>query len=181
MEHLELIRKAKTGDPESFEKLLSLYGDRLYRTAFLYAGNREDALDIIQETVCKAFLAIGNLKEEKYFSTWLTRILLNAAYEFLRKRKRDIPFASVEKFSDGTESIRMESLDLVRAIQRLRKSYRDAIILFYYQDLPIKEVAKIMQVPEGTVKTYLRRGKEELKSILEGWEFDERRMAPGKI
>lgn len=181
MKHLKLIKKAKSGNPEAFEELLMLYSNQLYRTAFLYVGNREDALDIVQETTYKAYMAIKNLKEDKYFSTWLTRILINTAYEVLKNRKKDIAFEAVSEFLSEKEEFNIEQIDLIRAINELRDNYRDAIILFYYHDLPIKEIAKIMDIPESSVKTFLRRGKEQLKTILKGVEYHERKITSGKI
>lgn len=181
MKHLKLIRKAKSGNPEAFEELLLFYSNQLYRTAFLYVGNREDALDIVQETTYKAYVAIKNLKEDKYFSSWLTRILINTAYEILKKRKKDVPFESVSEILYAKEEFNIEQVDLNRAINELRDSYRDAIILFYYHDLSIKEIAKIMDIPEGTAKTFLHRGKEQLKTILKGVEYYEGKIISGKI
>lgn len=181
MDHLRLIKKAKGGNKKAFERLLSLHSEQLYRTAFLYAGNREDALDIVQETSFKAFLAIGKLKDDKYFSTWLTRILINSAYELKKKRKMDLPFESVGELHFKKEEINIEHIDLVSAINDLREIYRDAIILFYYHDLPIREVATIMNIPENTVKTYLLRGKKRLKTILEGVNYVEEKVISRKI
>lgn len=181
VKHLKLIKEAKSGNPEAFEELLLLYSNQLYRTAFLYVGNREDALDIVQETTYKAYVAIKNLRDDKYFSTWLTRILINTAYEISKKRKRDVPFEYVSEVLSTKEEFNIEQIDLVRAINELRESYRDAIILFYYHDLPITGVAKIMDIPEGSVKTFLRRGKEQLKTILKGVEYYEGKIISGKI
>ncbi|UOR13717.1 sigma-70 family RNA polymerase sigma factor [Halobacillus amylolyticus] len=181
MRHLKLIKKAKAGNKEAFEKLLSLYSDRLYRTAYLYAGNREDALDIVQETSYKAFLAIGKLKENTYFLTWLTRILINSAYDLKKKQKKDIPLEYVSDLPSNKNQSTVEHIDLVRAVNGLRDTYRDAIILFYYHDLPIKEISKIMDIPENTVKTYLQRGKKQLKTILEGVGCNEGKAISRKI
>lgn len=179
MNPIKLIKKAKSGDVEAFEELLMRNIDQLYRTAYLYAGNREDALDIVQETSYKAFVAIKTLKTNKYFSTWLTRILINTSYELLKKKKRDIPIENLEKFMPQQDEFDIEQIDLYRAINNLRGMYRDAIILFYYQDLPIKEVAEIMNISQNTVKTYLRRGKEQLKLNLKGGSYDERKTISG--
>ncbi|WP_181351317.1 sigma-70 family RNA polymerase sigma factor [Thalassobacillus sp. CUG 92003] len=173
MRDIKLIKKAKTGDKEAFEKLLAQNSDRLYRTAYLYAGNRDDALDIVQETSCKAFLAIQNLKESKYFLTWLTRILINSAYDLKRKKSTDIPLESIGEIPSTKRDRTVEHIDLVRALNELEEKHRDVIIIFYYHDLPIKEVAKIMNIPENTVKTYLQRGKKQLKMILKGVGYDE--------
>ncbi|MFC2949990.1 sigma-70 family RNA polymerase sigma factor [Virgibacillus sediminis] len=173
MGQLKLIKKAKAGDKKAFEKLLSLYSDRLYRTAFLYTGNREDALDIVQETAYKAFLAIKQLKENKYFLTWLTRILIYTAYDLKKKQKKDIPYEYISDLPSNKNERTDEHIDLVRAINELQDNQRDAIILFYYHDLPIKEVAKIMGIPKNTVKTYLQRGKKQLKNTLKGVGYSE--------
>lgn len=176
MEQRKLIKKAKSGDTEAFEALLMLHSEQLYRTAFMYAGNREDALDILQETSFKAYVAIKSLKKNKYFSTWLTRILINCAYEFLRKKKKYIALENDEHIAAQQEVLPIEQIDLLRAMGNLKKGHRDAIILFYYQDLSIKEIAKVMDSPENTVKTYLRRGKEQLKNQLKGAGYDERQI-----
>ncbi len=181
MNHIKLIEKAKSGDVEAFEDLLKLFSYQLYRTAFLYTGNREDALDIVQETSYKAFVAIKTLKKNKYFSTWLTRILINSANEFLKKKKRDIPLANVEQFITHQEGINIEQIDLVKGINNLKKAYREVIILFYFHDLPIKEISNVMDIPENTVKTYLHRGKEQLKINLKGAGYVEGKILSGNI
>ncbi|WJE15145.1 sigma-70 family RNA polymerase sigma factor [Halobacillus sp. ACCC02827] len=173
MKNHRLIKKAKKGDSEAFEKLLIQYSDRLYRTAYLYAGNRDDALDIVQETAYKAFLAIKNLRESKYFLTWITRILINSSYEWKRKKEKELPLEQISQVSTGKDDCIVEHLDLVWALDRLPEKYRDAVVIFYYQDLPIKEVAEIMDVPVNTVKTYLLRGKKQLKVILKGEGYHE--------
>jgi RNA polymerase sigma-70 factor (ECF subfamily) len=173
MDQSILIRKAKRGDKQAFEELLMLHSDQLYRTAFLYTGNREDALDIVQETSYKAYQAIGTLKNEQYFLTWLTRILINSAYEMKRKSKKELPIELAGEFPAKGDDGNVDQLDLINAINKLRGTYRDAIVLFYYHDLPIKEVAKVMNIPENTVKTYLLRGKNHLKRILEGTGYHE--------
>lgn len=166
MNDIELVKMAMSGNKGAFERLLILHSDRLYRTAYLYVGNREDALDIVQETACKAMMAIGQLRNEAYFLTWLTRILINASYEVLKKKKREQVVDMDEKLL--CEQVNHEErIDLVMALGLLKEKHRTAIILFYYHDLPINEVASVMNIPENTVKTYLRRGKKRLKDILE--------------
>jgi RNA polymerase sigma-70 factor (ECF subfamily) len=173
MNEEKLIKRAVKGNKVAFEKLLVIHSDRLYRTAYLYVGNREDALDVVQETAYKAFLAVGQLNDEKYFLTWLTKILVRSAYDILKKRKRELPFEEVVEITPGNREKSDERMDLVNALSALKEDYRNAIILFYYQDLPIKEVATIMEVPENTVKTYLKRGKKQLKTKLGGTRYYE--------
>lgn len=168
MKEAKLVKKAIKGNATAFEELLVLHSERLYRTAYLYAGNRDDALDIVQETSCKAFLAIGQLKNEQYFLTWLTRILIHCAYDVLKKKKKEMPVEKLVDLPSNSDDKVAENLDLMEAISLLKAQHRMAIILFYYHDLAISEVARMMDIPENTVKTYLQRGRKELKTRLGG-------------
>ena len=168
MNEVKLVKKAKKGDKEAFEKLLVLHKNQLYRTAFLYVRNREDALDVVQETAFKSYLAISTLKEEKFFLTWLTKILIRCAYDLLKKRKGEVSIDKVTPILSIREKSSVEVMDLANAINNLKQHYRDVIVLFHYHDLTIKEVANILELPENTVKTYLLRGRKQLKTILEG-------------
>ena len=168
MNELKLIKKAMKGNKECLEELLVLHGDQLYRTAYIYVRNREDALDVVQETSYKAFLSIGQLKNEKFFLTWLTKILINCSYDVLKKRKEELPLNNMDEVTEDKREKRVEYLDLLEAVSRLNEKHKNAIILFYFHDLPISEVAKVMNIPENTVKTYLSRGKERLKKLLGG-------------
>ena len=172
MNELKLIKKAIKGNAECLEELLVLHGDQLYRTAYLYVRNREDALDVVQEASCKAFLSIGQLKNEKFFLTWLTKILINCSYDVLKKSKKELPLSNMIELTTDEREEREENLDLLEAINRLDEKHKNAIILFYFQDLPISEVAKVMKIPENTVKTFLSRGKDRLKKLLGGMNYD---------
>lgn len=167
MKERSLIRQSKAGKPEAFEELLQLYSEQMYKMAFRYVSNREDALDIVQETAYKAYLAIPNLKKDHYFSTWLMRILIHTAFECLRKKRPQVDIDSINERVFVEEIDRIEHLQLMEALQELRSDYRDVLVLFYLHDLPVKQVAKVMRLPVGTVKTHLRRGKEELKKNFE--------------
>ncbi|WP_066070231.1 sigma-70 family RNA polymerase sigma factor [Neobacillus soli] len=168
MDEPRLIKKAIKGNKRAFEQLLILHSDQLYRTAYLYVGNREDALDVIQETAYKALLGVVQLREERYFLTWLTRILIFCAYDVLKRKKKEMPIEKIKDVLPAKAEKRDECIDLIDAIHQLKDHYRNAVILFYYRDLPISEVAKVMEVPENTVKTYLFRGKNQLKKLLGG-------------
>ncbi len=172
MNELKLIKKAIKGNKECLEELLILHGDQLYRTAYLYVRNHEDALDAVQETSYKAFLSIGQLKNEKFFLTWLTKILINCAYDVLKKSKKELPLNNFVELTTDKREKSEENLDLLEAVNKLNEKHKNAIILFYFQDLPISEIAKVMNIPENTVKTYLSRGKERLKKLLGGMNYN---------
>ncbi|WP_257819902.1 sigma factor [Salipaludibacillus agaradhaerens] len=86
-EAIEFVSKAKRGDIKAFEYLINLEKDKLYRLAFTYVKNEEDALEIFQETVTKALEKISGLKNEQYFSTWITKILINTSMDHLNVKK----------------------------------------------------------------------------------------------
>ncbi|WP_020062868.1 sigma-70 family RNA polymerase sigma factor [Bacillus sp. 123MFChir2] len=170
MDEIKLVKKAKKGDDEAFEQLISLHQDQLYRTAYMYVQNKEDALDVVQETVYKAYISLEQLQKPNFFLTWLTRILIHNAYQLLNEKKK------VQQLEDSREcrdlrnvANRIEqNIDLQVAIGKLDENYQTVIILHYYYDLPINQIAWHMNVPEGTVKTYLHRARKSLKKLLGG-------------
>ncbi len=181
MNELNLIKKAIKGNKKCLQELLVLHSDQLYRTAFLYVRNREDALDVVQEASYKAFKSISQLKTENFFLTWLTRILIHCSYDVLKRKKKEIPKDIMSEREVDRREQDVESLDLLVAINQLNEKYKDAIILFYFQDLPISEVAKVMNIPENTVKTHLSRGKERLKKLLGGMNHNGKKLISKSI
>jgi len=159
------IKKAKKGNKKAFQDLIEGEKNKLYRMAYIYVKNEHDALDIVQETIVKAFASIKNLKEDSYFSTWITRILINTALDFIQKNKKVIHLNECN--SSQLEQINVdEYMDLVQAIQKLGEPYQTVIILRYYKDFTIKQIAETLNCPEGTVKTHLHRAIKLLKKDL---------------
>ena len=170
MKHdIHTVKRAINGDVKAFEELLFQEEKMLYYKALSYVGKKEDALDAIQETSCKAFLSIGQLRNPEYFSTWLFRILIRECYRLLKEREQIIPYEENELLErlDRKQNKEIESFHLSEALSKLNSSYQTSIILFYYHDLSIQDISEIMEKPVGTVKTYLRRAKKKLKSELE--------------
>ncbi|MDE5414364.1 sigma-70 family RNA polymerase sigma factor [Alkalihalobacterium chitinilyticum] len=170
MKHdLYTVKRAINGDADAFEELLIKEEKMLYYKALSYVGKKEDALDAIQETACKAFLAIGQLRSPEYFSTWLFRILIRECYSLLRERDQMIVYEESEllKKIDRKQDEEIDSFHLSEALSRLNSSYQTTIILFYYHDLSIKDIAEVMEKPVATVITNLRRARKKLKSELE--------------
>lgn len=160
-----VLKKAKKGDEKAFCKLIEQEKMKLYKMAFLYMKNEEDALDVVQETIMKAFIHIHSLKEEKYFSTWITRILINTALETIRKNQQIVPMNNLMLETEVTNQ-HEERMDLVGAISQLDDKYKTVIILKYYQDLTVPDIAEMLECPQGTVKSNLHRGMIELKKLL---------------
>lgn len=160
-----LLKKAKKGDDKAFSKLIEQEKIKLFKMALLYMKNEDDALDVVQETVMKAFIHINTSKEEKYFSTWVTRILINTALETIRKKQNIVPINNQIIETEITNQ-HEERIDLAGAIRQLDEKYKTVILLRYYKDLTVPEIAELLECPQGTVKSNLHRGMIELKKLL---------------
>ncbi|RLQ97430.1 sigma-70 family RNA polymerase sigma factor [Falsibacillus albus] len=169
-----LVKKAIKGNNKAFEVLIKHHYQQIYRTAFIYTRNEGDALDVVQEATCQALIQIKSLRTPEFFMTWFTRIIIRCAAKLIDKRKDIVPICEemIESYHNVSQQAgKEESMVLLEAISTLKDSYKTAIILFYYHDYSIKTISKMMDIPEGTVKTHLSRGKSELKKILSREEF----------
>lgn len=163
-----IVKRAIKGDENAFEQLMNNCKEKLYRTAFAYVKNEEQALDIVQETVYKAYVSIGKLREPKYFNTWMTRILINNALTYIKKNNNIVYLEQKELINVvGTEEYdQNEKMYIWQAIDSLEAKHRDVIILKYFDDLTITEIAKTLDYPVGTVKTYLNKGLVKLRNFM---------------
>lgn len=175
MKEKRLIKKAIKGDSLSFEKLLIMYENQLYRTAFLYVKNHEDALDITQETAFKAFTSIHQLKNEDHFLTWITKILIRCSYKLLANKK-DVSELEMD-IPDPRKVLTIERIDIIEALNTLPLHYQSIIIQFYFHDFSLHTISEVTGFPENTVKTYLSRAKAELRKHLGGDYFDKQRIS----
>lgn len=163
-----LIIKSQHGDDFAFEKLIDSYEEYLYKMAFLYVKNDQDALDIYQETVLKAYLNISKLKNTSSFKSWITKILINNIYS-IYKDFNIVAYDFNENIIGECSYIDIEErLDLYDAIDILEEKYRTSIILQYFYDLTIKQISEITSTNESTIKTNIRRGKIKMYDILRG-------------
>lgn len=167
LNEIRLIKESMKGNKESFGILIKNNKEYLYKMAFLYVKDEQDALEVIHETVYRAFLNIEKLKKAKFFNTWITRILINVSIDFLKKKeKNEILDESTPIKKERCEISTEEKLDLYNAIDLLNDNYKTVIIMMYFNDMKIKDISKVMETPENTVKTYLRRAKQALGEIL---------------
>ncbi len=164
MKASELVHSAQRGDAEAFGELMKACQEKCYRIAYSYVKNREDALDVVGESVCKAYVNLRTLKNPEYFNTWLIRIVINEAVNHVNKSRRVARTASVNRApvqQDVTQAI--EAIDLHEAMHCLNQNQKTVIILKYFEDLPLTQIADIMQRPVGTVKTYLHGALQALR------------------
>lgn len=164
MEDLDL---AKNGDSQAFSRMISSVKIKLYKTGMSILKNDDDACDAIQETLISAYKNLAALNNPEYFNTWIIRILINKCYDIIRKNKK-INFLNEKlEVNDSTyyEMYCNESR-LEKVLNQIDSDLRTVIVLFYYDDLPIKDIAEILNIPEGTVKSRLSRARDKIFEIL---------------
>ena len=127
--------------------------EKLYRIAFSYSKNEEAALDIVQEAITKALKNINKLSEESYIKTWFYRILINESLQYIRKNKRILTYEleAIENKVDCNVDF-AEGLDVYKYVQDLNEKLKTVIILRFFEDMKISEIAKITKTNESTVK-----------------------------
>jgi len=171
MDTRELVHKAQKGDASAFEELMKACQEKLYRIAYSYLKNRDDALDIVSESVYRAYVNLRTLKNPEYFNTWIIRIVINQAINLKNKNQKVILTEDMHFITGKVDRLTTdEIMDLHAAMDMLDDNQKAVIILKYFEDLTITQVAEIMNRPVGTVKTYLHGALKnlrlELKEVL---------------
>lgn len=168
---IELVNRARKGDEEAYLTLFRQYEEDLYRVAYAILGHSEDALDVVQETAYRSFKAIKGLKEPRYFKTWLTKIAIGCSTDVFRKRTRTLQWRpeyeaaiAAGASDDGDPAL---SLTLGEMVASLDLAEKQVVMLRYYYDFTIREVAEAMNVPLGTAKTTLYRALQKLRKRAE--------------
>lgn len=157
-----LIRKARKRDKEAFCQLMELQGQSLYKIAKAILRNDEDAADAMQETVLVCWEKIDTLKKDKYFQTWLTRILINNCNAICRQRARSAPEENVPEAwtqEDGYANAEWEEF-----LNCLDEKFRTVVMLYYVQGFKTKEIAEILQINENTVRGRLASARKKLET-----------------
>lgn len=153
------------------ENYIIEYKDSIYRLAYSYVKNNEDSLDIVQESIYKAFESIDTLREPKFIKTWFYRIVVNTSIDFIRKRKKEILVDEEFMLNNDIGHIdTYRDIDLKRALDDLPEDYRIIIILRYFEDLKIKEISEVLGENINTVKTKLYKGLDKLKININSQE-----------
>ena len=157
--NLKLIQKAKERDPEAFTELINLYMKDMYRTAIAILMNDADAADAIQETILTCWERLSTLRENKFFKTWMTRILINKCHDIRNQRIEAVDISEHEELAFHEDESNLEIKD---AIAQLDQKYRVPIMMFYGDGYSAKEIAAILHVPVSTIQTRLSRGRAQL-------------------
>ncbi len=176
MDDEHLIQKAIDGDVEAFERLVYKHQDKIYSFSAVLCKNREEAKDVAQTALLKAFLSIRSFKGKSSFTTWLYRILCNVCKDELKKRHRlhEVNFSGNELLLKNASLEREEKvfkeketrLLVARCLRRMPKEFSFVVLLRDLQGFDYQEIAEILNVPLGTVKSRLARAREEMRAAL---------------
>ena len=170
-----LVRRVAQGDQTAFTELVRRHERRVYAVAMRMLGREEDALDATQDALLTVYRKIGQFRGESAFSTWLHRITINACYDILRKRARQPmlhvageddrehePGPPVEDHAGAVSG----DIDAARALQEVPEDFRAVLILADVHDLGYNEIAEILEIPIGTVKSRVYRGRVSLARAM---------------
>ena len=183
-----LVRRCIAGDAGAWEEIVQRYHRRIYNTCYRFAGSADDAQDLTQEVFIKMYRTLNSYNVERgAFMTWVTTITRNLLVDHFRKSKQD----RVTDSLDGAPSQHEDAMPLSdripdktlppdarvqsretgetvhRALQKLSPELREAVILRDLQDMDYREIAAVLKVPEGTVKSRINRGRAELARLLQ--------------
>jgi RNA polymerase sigma-70 factor (ECF subfamily) len=174
-EEAVLIEAAKAGDQEAFRHIVERYQGAVYNLAYRMLGDPEEAEDAAQEIFVRLYRQLGRYDPERKFSTWTLAIATNYCIDQLRRRRMQlvpleniIPWARARDAGPEGEALSRESRDEVqRLLKQLPEKYRAPLVLRYWEDLSCAEIAEILGVPEGTIKTQIHRARKQLGKMLE--------------
>lgn len=156
----------KSRNDQLFADLMMSYHNELYRTAWRYLKNEHDALDALQEVGYRAFRNFHKVKNPQYVKTWMIRIMINYCLDEMKRRKRVVPVGSLSEETDQNCDCAV-SLDIERYVQSLDEKYQLIIVLKYYHQYTLSEIAENLEIPLGTVKTRLNHSLELLRNQMQ--------------
>ncbi len=166
----ELIERAKNKDKEAFTELVLSIQKDLYCMAKVKLQNEEDIYDVIQETMMVAFKDIGKLKENRFFKTWIIKILINKCNRVYRLKKF-VSFEEYDAYNYVAQEDKNEKMNFDILISCLDNKEKMIMTLYYYLEYTTKEISKILNIREGTIRSKISRAKSKIKNYYKG-EFE---------
>jgi RNA polymerase sigma-70 factor (ECF subfamily) len=155
---------------QAIERMMDAYGSGILRLCCLYLKDYALAEDAAQEAFIRAYRGLNSFRGQSSEKTWLTRIAINVCKNMLRspwRRLRD--WTATQRLPEPACSPEARDGDVLRAVTGLPVKYREVVLLYYYQEMTVREIAFLLDVPQATVSTRLSRGRARLKDALEGW------------
>lgn len=173
-----IVKRAQQGDSRALEELILAYEKRVYNIAYRFMGNEADAYDMAQEALIKLYRSIVSFKHKSSFSSWVYRLTVNTCMDGLRKRKHapvsleysiEIGATSEDTGTDSPEEKILsieKSEDIQKAINGLNDSYKSVVIMRDIDGFSYEEIAELLEISIGTVKSRINRGRQQLKELL---------------
>jgi RNA polymerase sigma-70 factor (ECF subfamily) len=160
----KLVKKATKGNKDAFVELMKIYERDMYNLTRYMLGNNEATYDVVQDTILTVYEKISTLKNPSSFKSWLLKIVVNKSKSELSKQNKIIYLENSIEIPIIDKDL--EKIELMSLVSDLPDDFKSVIILFYFNDLSYKEISEILDIPEGTVKSRLFRGKEILHKII---------------
>lgn len=162
-------QKQKMTNEEFAEKWESSK-EKFYRFVYCYVKNEHDAMEVLSEATYRAFSSKDSLKEPKYFDTWMCRILIRCAYDYLKQNKRFLPY---DDFIEEPEAVNEQDLsdmriDIYRMLETISPEDRTLLILKFFEERTFEDISKIVELPVNTVKSKVYRSLERLRRTQKG-------------
>ena len=158
----------KEEEKEQFIELINANRLKMYKTAISILKNEDDANDAIQDALYSAYKNYESLKDKKLFVTWLIRILINKCYDIINKNKKVVYIdddSTIENTYGKADTYDVEnSLDWV--LNKIDKDLKEIVVMYYYDELSVTEIADILEIPNGTVKSRLSRARSQISEIM---------------
>lgn len=150
-------------DKDEFAQQVRAAESTLYNVAKTMLASESDCEDAVSDAILSAWLRLGSLRETRYFKTWLVRILINECNKRLRRKKLTVPY---KEYMDTPAPETADYSDLYRAVAELKPKFRIAVLLFYIEGYSLDETARLLKIPQGTVKSRLNAARRILKERL---------------
>ncbi len=179
-----LVGRCLTGDPDAWEQMVRAHHFRVYTLCYRFTGRADEAEDLAQEVFLRVYRTLKSFRaEEGAFGTWLTSLTRNLLIDHYRKTRKDrvlepledqLPVleekAAASSRADSLTQSREAGEVLQTALGRLSPDLREAVIMRDIQEMEYREIAQVLKVPEGTVKSRINRGRAELGRLLKKWK-----------
>lgn len=162
-----LAERARGGDGDAFTKLFSEVSEEVYRVAYIYVKNSDDARDVVQETAYRCFKGIKSLRDVSLFRTWAVKTAINCSLDILKSRKRTLPIEECTVLpaadSPSPERAAIAAATLDQIMNKMNEREKSVIILRHLYGLSLEEIAKTLKIPLSTAKSTLYRAAEKIK------------------
>ncbi len=160
----DLLRRAREKDPEAFTELMQQQMQSMYKAAKAILRCDEDVADAIQETILCCWEHLDQLRENRYFKTWLTRILINKCNDLLRKKREYLPEENLSELAGPNREF--ENVEWRETLNGIDEKYRLILLLYYVEGFTTGDISRILDMPKSTVRTRLARGRQMIAGIF---------------